>query len=198
MTDILSNSVSVACFGRACRGEHYSGDLAYIHQQNGSMFIAVVDAAGHGRSAHSVSYNVETIFLEKKNDDLIKLTQLLHETLLGGPGAVIIVGVLDTENLKFSFVHIGDTHGKVFGPRKRSLVGQAGMLGHAIPTPIIQSEVLSVGDTLVLSTDGISERFELDAIKGQRTLSVDTLARKAVEQFGKDHDDATCLIVRCE
>ncbi len=108
-----------------------------------------------------------------------------------------IAGVLDAESLAFTFVQIGDAHGRIFGPRRRSLVGEAGMLGQAIRTPDIRSEMLSAADTLVLCTDGVSERYDLSEIPGHRTIPADALARRVVEQFGKDHDDATCLVVRC-
>ena len=187
----------MAFYGRAHRGEHYSGDVAFIHRNDTKIFVAVVDAAGHGRSAHRVATKIEKIFRSGNTDELAGLIQFSHQRLKGGPGAVIIAGALDAESLDFTYVHIGDTHGKVFGPRRRTLVGQAGMLGHAIRTPSIQSETLSAGDTLVLCTDGISERYDLNEIQRYSTMPADALARRIVEQFGKDHDDATCLVVRC-
>lgn len=192
-----TSAASVACFGRPRRGEHYSGDLAFIEEHGAKILLAIVDAAGHGRSAHGVATQVESILRSENTDDLAALVQSLHRRLKGGPGAVMIAGVLDTESLAFTFVQIGDSHGKIFGPRRRSLVGVAGMLGHAIRTPDVRSETLSAADTLVLCTDGVSEGYDLSEIQGHRTIPADALARRIVEQFGKDHDDATCLVVRC-
>ena len=197
MQETAPSVVSMACYGRPCRGEHYSGDVAFIHEHGAGAFLAMVDAAGHGRSAHRVATEVETILRSEDTTDLAALVQSLHRQLMGGPGAVIIAGFLDAESLVFTFVQIGDVHGKVFGPRRRTLVGQAGMLGHAIRTPNIRSETLFAGDTLVLCTDGVSERYDLAEIQGYRTISADALAHRIVEIFGKGHDDATCLVVRC-
>ncbi len=197
MAETVTSVASVACFGRARRGGHYSGDLAFVHEHGAKVFLAIVDAAGHGRSAHRVAMQVESILRSEDTHDLAGLVQSLHRRLIGGPGAVMIAGVLDTESLAFTFVHIGDSHGRIFGPRRRSLVGEAGMLGHAIRTPNVRSETLSAADTLVLCTDGISERYDLSEIQGHQTIPADALARRIVEQFGKDHDDATCLVVRC-
>ena len=72
------------------------------------------------------------------------------------------------------------------------------MLGHAIRTPRVRTETLSADDTLVLCTDGVSERYDLDEIQGYQTMPTEVLARQIVERFGKDHDDATCLVVRCD
>lgn len=197
MQETVPSVASMACFGRACRGEHYSGDLAFIQEHGTGTFLAIVDAAGHGTTAHSVATKVETILMSEDINDLAALIKSMHRQLMGGPGAVIIAGNLDAECLDFTFVQIGDVHGKVFGPRRRTLVGQAGMLGHAIRTPNIRSETLFAGDALVLCTDGISKRYDLAEIQGHRTIPADALARQIVKQFGKDHDDATCIVVRC-
>ena len=156
----------------------------------------MVDAAGHGRSAHQIAIKVEKILAPADTADLAALVQSLHEQLKGSSGAVIIVGALETEKMAFDFIQMGDTHGKIFGPGRRSLVGQAGMLGQAIRTPIVRSETLSNGELLVLCTDGVSERYDLNDIRGYQALSAKALARLIVGQFGKDHDDATCLVVR--
>ena len=193
--------IELAFFGRACLGEHYSGDLAFIHEQGPDTFLAIVDAAGHGRAAHMIMLDVENLMRtsETASDaDLTNLVQNLHNKLKGGRGAVIIAGNLNHESLEFRYVRIGDSHGRVFGPAGRSLPGQAGMLGNVIPTPEVCSEILGVDDILVLCTDGISERFDLAKISGSQTRSSDDLAHQIIEQFGKDHDDATCIVVRCK
>ncbi len=197
MAEVATSVAGMACYGRARRGEHFSGDVALIHEHGAGTFLSIVDAVGHGRTAHHVATKIEKILRSEETNDLAALIQSLHRQLEGGPGAVIIAGFLDTETLVFTFVQIGDVHGKVFGPRRRTLVGQPGMLGHAIRTPNIRSETLSAGDTLVLCTDGIIERYDLAEIQGQRTIPADALARQIVKQFGKDHDDATCIVVRC-
>lgn len=192
-----ANEIDVACHGRACRGEHYSGDLAFIREQAPDTFLAVVDAAGHGRSAYRVVLEVENILRAADVRDLMTLVPRLHDQLKGGPGAVVIAGYLNRESLEFTYVRIGDSHGRIFGPRGRSLQGQAGMLGNVIPTPKIYRDTLGRGDILVLCTDGINERYDLAKIPGSQTISADVLAHRIVEQFGKDHDDATCIVVSC-
>jgi negative regulator of sigma-B (phosphoserine phosphatase) len=186
-----------AFYSRALKTEHYSGDVAYISQSGNKTFIAVVDAAGHGRKAHFIACEMEKIFKTRDTDDLAALIEFSHQQLQGGLGAVIIAGSFDAETLEFTFVHVGDTHGKIIGSNQRSLVGQPGMLGHAIRTPIVKIEKLLPGDTLILCSDGITERFNVGDVSRHRTKPTSVLARRIVDLFGKDHDDATCLVLRC-
>ena len=197
MAETATSAANVGLFGRACRGQHYSGDLAFVRESGANIFLAMVDVAGHGRSAHRVATEIESYLKLQDTDDLAALVQSLHRRLKGSRGAVMIAGILDTKTLDFAFVQIGDSHGRIFGHRRRSLIGKAGMLGQAMRTPEIQSEMLSAGDTLVLCTDGVSEGYDVDEIQGHLSIPTDLLARRIVEQFGKDHDDATCLVVRC-
>jgi hypothetical protein len=111
-----ANEIDVACHGRACRGEHYSGDLAFIREQDPDTFLAVVDAAGHGRSAYMVVLEVENILRAADVRDLMTLVPRLHDQLKGGPGAVVIAGYLNRESLEFTYVRIGDSHGRISAP----------------------------------------------------------------------------------
>lgn len=189
--------LTTAHSGRACQGEFFSGDLAYIREDETSVFLALLDVAGHGRAAYRLAHEIETLLSEAADDDLVSLIEMLHQILLGKNGAVIILGRYDRDSGILSFIQIGDTHARIFGPRARRLVSQEGMLGHAIPTPIVSHEQLSSGDTVVFCTDGISVRYDLVDIQGRRSLDVLELAEKIIQDFGKQHDDATCVVWRC-
>ena len=52
------------------------------------------------------------------------------------------------------------------------------------------------GDTFVLYTDGVSDRFTSQDYPGVLHHAPETVARNIVQRFGKDHDDAACIAVR--
>ncbi len=198
MADHNRERLSISHFGRAFRGEHYSGDMVYLDDSGDSVTFAIVDAAGHGRPAFEIGYRIKTLLKANRDKELSVLVAAIHELLQGGAGAVALVGHLNKVTLDLSYIQIGDTHGKIFGRDPRSLARQDGMFGHSIPTPKLHHDTLSSGDIMVLCTDGISVRFELAEISGYRALPADRLAQSVVAQFGKHHDDATCVVWRCQ
>ena len=59
-----------------------------------------------------------------------------------------------------------------------------------------QSFAIGPGDVLVLFTDGVKERFELQDYPQLRYEGAKTIARTIVTRYGKDHDDAGCVVLR--
>jgi serine/threonine protein phosphatase PrpC len=55
---------------------------------------------------------------------------------------------------------------------------------------------LEPGDTVVLYTDGVSDRFTAQDYPGVVRHSSQEVASNIVQRFGKDHDDAACIAVR--
>lgn len=83
-----------------------------------------------------------------------------------------------------------------FGPRETRLSSAAGTLGHQIRTPQEHRMQLGKANVLVLYTDGIKERFELEDYPQLRYQSASVIAETIVDRFGKSHDDASCIVFR--
>ena len=68
----------------------------------------------------------------------------------------------------------------------------AGIVGHNMRTSKVMPVAMKPGDIYCLMSDGISSRGNLKAcLPGPP----ETVARRIVEHWGKDHDDATALIL---
>jgi serine phosphatase RsbU (regulator of sigma subunit) len=65
-------------------------------------------------------------------------------------------------------------------------------------TPRPQTLQLEAGDVVVLYTDGVRDHFSSDDYPGLFHDQPKEVVRKIVERFGKNHDDAGCIAVRCE
>jgi serine/threonine protein phosphatase PrpC len=91
---------------------------------------------------------------------------------------------------------VGNTVTRLFGAREGRVYSVAGTLGHQLRTPREQRLALEPGDVLVLYSDGVKEGFDAAAYPELRTQSPGTIARTLVQRFGKDHDDAGCVVVK--
>ena len=83
-----------------------------------------------------------------------------------------------------------------FGSSDRRLVSRDGVLGQNMRTPHLQTLDLAPGDTLLLYTDGVKDRFGLDDYRGLLFEDLDCVASTVVERYGKGHDDAACIAIR--
>lgn len=190
--------VDCAFFIRPCRGERVSGDAAVIEQREGFIFAALIDALGHGPSAHRIAVQGAAYLKESWTSDVLATLHGLHDALRGTEGAAAGLCVLEVATSTVRYAGVGNTVIRSFGSREERLYSAAGTLGHQMRTPKEQRLVVTPGDVLMLYSDGIKERFELDDYPQLRYQKSRTIAKTVVERFGKDHDDAGCVILRIE
>ena len=185
-----------ASFGRPCVGERVSGDNAIIEENNGFVFLGIIDVLGHGVDANALSLKIEK-FLQKNWTTNVTETLLnLHENCKGTIGAAAGLGVLNVKTKELSYCGVGNTVIRVFGQRSRRLYSTDGIVGSRIRTPVEQKLYLTPKDILVLYTDGIKDRFDLDDYPQILYQSPASIVRNIVRRFEKVYDDATCIVVR--
>jgi negative regulator of sigma-B (phosphoserine phosphatase) len=176
--------------------EWVNGDMAFVRGEPGSLFVAIVDGAGHGPEAHAIAQESRS-FLEKNADsDLPALMQGLHENLRGTRGGVAIIGKLEIERLQLRYVGIGNIVLRTFGVDTRREVTQQGVIGYQIRTPREKMLQLTRGDIVIMHTDGISSQFDVNDYPQILRDDAKTIAKALVKKFGKSDDDATCLALR--
>ena len=84
---------------------------------------------------------------------------------------------------------------RISGAGDNRLEWTGGTLGARYRTPMPRRGQLG-SDTLIMYTDGISDRFSYGDYPGIRGDDPAIAARAVVERFGKDHDDVSCLVAR--
>lgn len=176
--------------------DRVNGDTGFIRIEGDQLFIGLVDGAGHGPEAHTVAQASRTLLEENRNLELPALMGQLHEELLGGRGGVAIVGKLDTETSQLRYVGIGNIFlVKVGNPSERA-VTQDGVIGYRIRTPREKTMLFLGGDVLVMHTDGIASQFDESDFPEIQNDDAQTIAKNLIKRFGKDNDDATCVVIR--
>lgn len=178
-------------------GERVSGDTAVIASHENRVLLAVIDALGHGPEAHAVAAVAERYLIDRWAPDPLATLQGLANELSGSRGAAAGIAVVDFYQRRVTYVGVGNTVLRVFGAQPKRLVSAEGILGERYRTPSCQAISLWTDALFVMYTDGVSDRMTVRQSELQGRRSCSHLARSLVDQFGKDHDDATCLVVRC-
>jgi serine phosphatase RsbU (regulator of sigma subunit) len=181
---------------RPCQGEDVSGDVYVVRDLENALFVAIVDVLGHGPEAHELARLIDAYLTRYGSADVAGLVQRLHQHLKGTRGAAAGLCAVHAGNGRVDYVGVGNTVLRRFGDRETRLVSRDGVLGHTMRTPLQQTLDLSPGDVLVFYTDGVSDRFTIDAYPGILHHPPADIAHNVVARFGKNFDDATCVAVR--
>jgi anti-sigma regulatory factor (Ser/Thr protein kinase) len=185
-----------AYYVRPCRGEFVSGDAVVLDQRDDLVLLAIIDALGHGSAANKVAQRAKSFIRGSWTSDVVASISGLHESLKGSIGAAAGIVVLETKTGMMSHVAVGNTVCRTFGSRSGRCLVTPGTLGSRIRSPQLSQVRLGDGDLVLLYTDGVSDRFELDDYPQINLGSASDVARAIVERFGRKHDDSSCVAMR--
>ncbi|UCC54911.1 MAG: SpoIIE family protein phosphatase [Anaerolineaceae bacterium] len=190
------DELEYASVARPCFGELVSGDAAIVHSRNGIVFLAIVDALGHGPNANDIAVQIRTFLDAEWQEDVVSTLLGLHEAIRGSIGAAVGLASLDLASGKLRYTGVGNTVIRKFGTRSIRLPSTEGVVGSRMRSPREQKLQLDETEVLTFYSDGIKDRFELSEYPQLIYESSRSVARKIVRNYGKQYDDATCLVVR--
>jgi serine phosphatase RsbU (regulator of sigma subunit) len=190
------NSLDIGFYGRPFRGERVSGDATVVAKRKGLVFVAMIDVLGHGQEAFVLASHIKASLEGAWHEDVTDTMMSLHQDIKGSRGAAAGMAVVDEQAGELRYCGIGNTVLRRVGPRPTRLVSREGVIGQQMRTPQRQDLQLSPSDVVLLYTDGVSDRFEVDQYPQLLYESATSIARTVVRRFGKTHDDATCLALR--
>lgn len=176
--------------------EKRCGDTGVILVSEHQIFIALLDVLGHGEEAYEVAIKAKYFLENNYKEDLVELTNELHNTILNTRGLVGSLVNLDINSGQINYVGIGNIVSRVIGPQYYKFVNREGIIGYKIPTPRVERHTLKKGDVFIMHSDGINENSGLnynDEIFQKRAMSV---AREIVGKYSKKIDDSVCFILK--
>jgi hypothetical protein len=190
-----------------------SGDGASLQGNSSLQWMMVMDAMGHGPIAHAITQqtlgyfnkSLQGSFLSWSSTDL--LTHLHDHLRVVGPSAQAAIGLFrfDLRGGMLETVMVGNLEAVLIHPQGRSRVhSQHGMVGGIYPQTLHpQTFSLAGNQVLAVFSDGISTTKMVDQLPKQifgplANRSTQEHARLIVEHYGKDHDDASCALVRID
>jgi len=190
------SELEYASVARPCFGELVSGDVAIVQSRNGTLFLAMVDVLGHGAAAHELAVKIRAFLENEWQDDVSGTLMRLHEAIRGSIGAAAGLASMDLISGKLRYTGVGNTVIRKFGDSSMRLPSTDGVIGSRMRSPREYELQLGESDVLTFYSDGIKDRFELAEYPQLIYESSRTVARKIVRNYGKQFDDATCLVAR--
>ena len=181
-------------FSRPFKGLTVCGDSFVIVENNGSFLAAVIDGLGHGFESWVAAEKAAEVIRGHAELSVEPILMRCHKELRATRGAA--VGILKVEaDGAGQFCGVGNIEVQALAGGAPSVFCLAGIVGHNLRTSKVMSFQMKPGDVYCVMSDGVSSRGNFKTcLPGEPT----EVARRIVEQFGRDHDDATALIMGYE
>jgi hypothetical protein len=183
-----------AGFSRPFKGLSVCGDSFVIEERNGTFLAAVIDGLGHGFESWVAAEKAAEVIRANLDLSVEPILMRCHKELRATRGAA--VGILKVEEDGHGqFCGVGNIEVQAMSGVAPSLFCLAGIVGHNLRTSKVMSFQMKPGDIYCVLSDGVSSRANL---KSCLPGAPGDVAKRIVEQFGKDHDDATALVMGYE
>lgn len=170
-------------------GETACGDAVTVRVEEGVTLLAVIDALGHGPQAAVVADRGQAFLKDTPLDmDVGTLTEGLHAALRGTRGVAAMCCLIRGDRIQGCGV--GNVELRSMGSRVPAIL-TPGVLGVQMMRLRVFEATLTPGARLVLFSDGISPRLDLERVE---RLPAEPAGKALLERYRRSHDDATLLV----
>lgn len=178
-------------YSRPYKGLSICGDSFVIERRGGTVLAAVIDGLGHGYESSVAAGRAVEVIREFADLSVETILRRCHQELRVTRGAA--VGVLKVEEGgDGEFCGVGNIEVQSLHGRSPSVFCLAGIVGHNVRASRPMAVAMKPGDIYCLTSDGVSTRGDF---KSCLPGLPETVARRIVENWGKDHDDATAVVL---
>jgi stage II sporulation SpoE-like protein len=178
-------------FSRPYKGLSICGDSFVLEERGGALLAAVVDGLGHGYESSVAAGRASEVIRELADQSVDAILRRCHQELRVTRGAA--VGLLKVaEGGEGEFCGIGNIEVQALNGQPPSVFCLAGIVGHNMRSSKVMRVTMKPGDIYCLMSDGVSTRGNL---KSCLPGAPEVVARRIVEHWGRDHDDATAVVL---
>jgi phosphoserine phosphatase RsbX len=184
--------MDIGSASRAMPGEAVCGDRHLVVRREHQALIVVADGLGHGPQAGAAAEAACEVARAQPALGLTDLIRVCDQRLRGTRGAAVALLRIDAREHRLDHLAVGNVEVVARSAEVIRPICVPGVVGGHIRKLFEQSFTLTPGDCVVCFTDGISTRFEVDRYRGR---DAQVIASAILNEWGKGHDDATCVVV---
>jgi hypothetical protein len=188
-----------ACVGvcvRALPGEQACGDACESIAWNRGHVVVLADGLGHGEHAAVASRAFVACVRENAEVAFDELFARAHRSLQRTRGVVAAVARFDDERGEVEIAGVGNVAvllSRAALRKPEHVLGMPGVVGGTYRSPRVHAGRFDHGDVLVMCSDGVRARFDLELL---RSMPVQSAAEAVLRAHAVPDDDAACAVVR--
>jgi len=184
-------------FSRPLPGQRSNGDAYFVKRYEDKVILAVIDGLGHGPAAHEAAQVAVDCLENYYRRAFSEIFQLCHQRLRKTRGAAMSLCRINLKDRVMTHTGIGNVQTRVYSSEKAPApFCLNGTLGVAMPKVRIDDYSLSKESIIVMFSDGVSGRFSPDRFPGFLSLRSQNLAKRIMDNYARDNDDATVIVAR--
>lgn len=177
--------------------ERHFGDGWFQKTSQYTTWLMVVDGLGHGPQAEEAAAVAGEAFAESEHEDPARMLEDVHRAMRATRGGVGAIARWDASRRRVSFAGIGNITGHLFSEKKNDhLVSHNGALGAEVRRFHQFEYELHPDSILVMHSDGVTSRWDLDSMPGVRMRRSVVLAAAILKAGRRGRDDATVVVLK--
>lgn len=182
---------------RPISSEVVCGDTIAARSDGGRQLLLVADGLGHGPLAATASQEAVAAFHALTIDDPGEVLAAIHQRIRHTRGAAVAVAAVEAGFERVTLAGVGNISAFVqYADRRQAMLSSPGIVGHKMPTVRLLSMDLDEDAMIVLHSDGLTERWNLDDVAGLRRRSSTVIAATLLRDAATRRDDASVLVAR--
>ncbi|WHH61367.1 SpoIIE family protein phosphatase [Petroclostridium sp. X23] len=190
-----SSEIKVSVMSRPHTGFSVNGDCYYTKGFGDREIIAVVDGLGHGMEAHEAASRAVKIIDENIHCSIDEIIRNMNMALKNTRGAVVALVIIYKFINEFEMISIGNIDCRyIAGGTTEKLLSYNGYVGAYRGSCKARKHNYNKGDILVLCSDGISSKWEIDRYSHGIINSPSVLCSTVFKEHARQNDDATMLV----
>lgn len=181
---------------RPISGESRCGDSYAAWSEDGVHYGMLCDGLGHGPLAEvAATAAVRAVQDVRRPSGPAELLTQVHRGLVATRGAA--VGIVAVRDGRARFAGTGNVAAWVAGPdRRQGMISTPGIAGLDRRQPREYSYDVPPGALVILHSDGLTGRWDLDSYPGLRLRSPLVIAATLLRDAGVRRDDSGVLVMR--
>jgi anti-sigma regulatory factor (Ser/Thr protein kinase) len=179
-------------------GQTQCGDAWGYSQAGRWQRLCLVDGLGHGTLAASAAAEAVRMFKTcPESDSPSDIITKAHAALKSTRGAVMAVVAIDTQSGAAIFSGIGNITAGIFWLEQSQRLSSApGIVGFNIQSVRQHDYHWTPGSTLIMTTDGLSTRWNLSKVPGLLGKHPALIAAAMHRDFVRGSDDSAVVVAR--
>ncbi len=194
--DAFPGGLSFGVATRARRNETHNGDAFVIRRWTGGALVGVIDGLGHGEEAERAAHTARAYLEDHFDQPVARLFEAIALACRRTRGVVMALARFDLDAHLVDIGSVGNVEVRFRGTPSRNIVVRRGILGVNAPKAVVTAHEWADDAMLVLHSDGLHTHWTAEDLARVAWAAPSDAAHALLEQYGKEDDDATVVVVR--